>query len=138
MLSVWWVNDTDPLRPRFWHYDVFYEFLRATIFMWSCREKIGLQNCHLRFSKFGFKKSKKFSKKKLSFFLRFQNFWKNGIYVLEHYIVHVHTIFQAYIIFGSHLIDPKRCWPPDGSMVPTHSVLAFVRIMYFDLYLSVS
>ena len=58
MLSVWLVNGTDPLRPRFWHYDVFYEFLRATIFMWSCREKIGLQNCHLGFSKFWFFKTK--------------------------------------------------------------------------------
>ena len=58
MLTVWWVNGTDPLRPRFWHYDVFYEFLRATIFTWSCREKIGLQNCHLWFSKFWFFKTK--------------------------------------------------------------------------------
>ena len=60
MSSVWWVNGTDPLRPRFWHYDVFYEFLRATIFMWSCREKIGLQNCHLGFSKFWFFKTENF------------------------------------------------------------------------------
>ena len=138
MLSVWWVNGTDSLRPRIWHYDVFYEFLRATTFMWSCREKIGLQNYHLGFSKFWFfnkKKSKSFLKL-FEFFLRFQNFWKNGIYVLDHYIVHVHTIFQAYIIFASHLIAPKRWWPPDGSMVPTHSDLAFVRIMSFDLYLS--
>ena len=57
-MSVWWVNCTDPLRPRFWHYDVFYEFLRATIFRWSCREKLGLQNCHIGFSKFWFFKPK--------------------------------------------------------------------------------
>ena len=52
------------------------------------------------------------------FFLRFQKSPKNGIYVLYHYIVHVHTKFQPGIIFGSHFITLKRC-PSDGSMVPS-------------------
>ena len=33
------IFSTDPLRPRFWHYDVFYEFLRATIFMWFVEKR---------------------------------------------------------------------------------------------------
>ena len=73
MLSVWWVYGTDPLRPRFWHYDVFYEFLRAIIFMWSCRETIGLENCHLGFSKFWFFQTKILDF--LTFYFFFDTFW---------------------------------------------------------------
>ena len=61
-----------------------------------------------------------------NFFLRFRKFpKKNGIYVLDHYIVHVPTKFLADIIFDFHLITLKRCCPSDGSMVPTHWGLAF-------------
>ena len=56
----------------------------------------------------------------LIFFFIFKNFQKTGIYVLDHYIVHVRTKFQADFIFGSHFITLKRCCPSDGSKVPTH------------------
>ena len=38
----------------------------------------------------------------------FSRLLKNGIYMLEHYIMHLHTKFQAASIFGSHLTAPKR------------------------------
>ena len=31
MLTTWWVNCTDPFRPRCWHHDAFYECLRTSI-----------------------------------------------------------------------------------------------------------
>ena len=49
----------------------------------------------------------------------------NVLHMEEKYIVQVHTKSQADIIFGSHLIALKRCWPPDRSMVPTHSDFVF-------------
>ena len=45
----------------------------------------------------------------LNIFFVFKNFEKPVTYVLEHYVVHVHTKFQADIIFGSHLRALKRC-----------------------------
>ena len=55
-----------------------------------------------------------------------QNFKKkNGINLLDHYIMHIHTKFQADIIFGSHFTTLRRCCPSDGSMVRTHWGLAF-------------
>ena len=77
------------------------------------------------FQNFGFAKKYFFFQKltcfeNFDFFLHFKNFQKTGIYALDHYIVHVHTKFQAHIIFGCHLITLKRCCPSDGSMVLTH------------------
>ena len=80
------------------------------------------------FQNFGFAKKKYFFFQKLTFFENFVFFssfsknQKNGNSVLEHYIVNVHTKFQADIIFGSHLITLS---PSNGSMVPTHWGLAF-------------
>ena len=88
--------------------------------MWSGREKIELRNGYLGFS---INKKSKLIFWKISIFLF--SIKKNVIYVWEHYIVHVHTKFHADIIFCSHPKALKIYWPPDGSMVPTHSDLAF-------------
>ena len=77
------------------------------------------------FQNFGFARKYFFSKtnfffENFDFFFIFKNFQKTGIYVLDHYIVHVNTKFQADNIFGSHFITLKTCCPSDGSMVPTH------------------
>ena len=90
---------------------------------------MGLQNCYLGFSQFWYFKKNIFQKLKkmkiLKTFFVFKNFEKPVTHVLEHYVVHVHTKFQADIIFGSHLRALKRCWPLYRSMVPTHSDLSF-------------
>ena len=95
------------------------------VFMWSCREKIGRQNCYLGFSKLCLKKSKAKKNENLTFVFVFKTLKTNVQYVLGHYIVHGHTQLQADIIFSSHLTALKRCWPPDRSMVLTYSDLAF-------------
>ena len=71
----------------------------------------------------------------LIFFFVFKNIKKTGIYVLDHYIVHVHTKFQADIIFGSHFVTLKRCCPSDGSMVhpPSDCVVGYTVTDFYAM-----